>query len=851
MRPAGTPVRGTGAVKTSGRSPRTAVGPTSELAGSRPGERLRVAALMALALWCGLLGLARLTAGMAGLSFTEVPVMVASALPCLLVGVAWALVPRRVGWAVAATLAGCTVAAALLWPQIAGAFGSGARGASAESPLGGPLALLVRAQDALPELAGQTALYVVAMPLASMLLACCTLVLGAGWGFALVCVPLLMLCPQVGYEPPLSTVALLATCQVCALGYGAAARRSTRPARAMVSTLAVLALALACAIPAVERNLDDLCRPIERLDALVVRVLDGLSDARGSLGDGATHQDGTDQPAPGAPSAAAYGTAFGGDVSTGELAFSHSEVLEVATTQKPATAVYLRGYVGQDYADGTWSAASESAFVQGQSVLLGIAQDDVAALTAQLPYLMALPYAEAGLLPAATIEVGDPSGAAGPAALTPYGARPEGISGSESRYEAVLVGDYDALLDAGVLGTGAGLATAGEPDATLTALRTAYGSWARSAYLGYPAEEVARLAQVVAENPQPDTASAIRFVERYLAENAVYTTQPEAFPAGVSIPEYFLFEGHEGYCQHFATAAVLMLRLYGVPARYAAGYVAPADAFEQGTDGAWHATLEDTRAHAWAEVYTDELGWVPVETTPAGSTEAAPFSSAHLEGEGQGASDGETEPEAPSREEEAGTQASQEAGHAEDEGRIGGDEAPAQGAGTSPENEDGHGTAEAAGDHSPNDASEGRRGTAGTPPAALVAAGCAVAFLAAVLIAAHLLRARRTARLEARERCTAAELLGDLVDALHYAGLLKGLEGTEDSFARELSGAVPAVSERSAQALCDEAAEAAYGADAAPAGRIARETYRTAAEAALRTLSGPRRLAFKYLHAYL
>lgn len=849
MRPARAPVRGTGAVKTSARSPRTAVGPTSERAGSRPGERLRVAALMAVALWCGLLGLARLTAGMAGLSFAEAPVMVASALPCLLVGIVWALAPRRVGWPVAVTLAGCAVAVALLWPQIAGAFGSGVRGASAENLLGGPLALLVRAQGAVPELAGQTALYVVAMPLASMLLACCTLVLGAGWGFALVCVPLLMLCPQVGYEPPLSTVALLAACQACALAYSAAARRSTRPMRAMVSSLAVLALA--CAIPAVERNLDDLCRPIERLDALVVRVLDGLSEARGSLGDGATHQDGTNQPAPGAPSAAAYGTAFGGDVSTGELTFSHSEVLEISSTQKPATAVYLRGYVGQDYAGGTWSAASESAFVQGQSVLLGIAQDDVAALTAQLPYLMALPYAGAGLLPTAAIQVGDLSGAADPTALTPYGARSEGMSGSESRYEAVLVGDYDALLDAGVIGTGTDLATADESDATLAALRTAYGSWARSAYLGYPSEEVARLAQVVAENPQPDAASAIRFVERYLAENAVYTTQPEAFPADVSIPEYFLFEGHKGYCQHFATAAVLMLRLYGVPTRYAAGYVAPADAFEQGTDGAWHATLEDTRAHAWAEVYTDELGWVPVETTPAGSTEAAPFSSAHLEGEGQGASDGETGSEESSREEEAGAQASQEAGHAEDEGRIGGDEAPAQGADASPENEDGHGTAEAAGDHSPDDTSEGRRGATGAPPAVLVAAGCAVAFLAAALVAAHLLRARRTARLEARERCTAAELLGDLVDALHYAGLLKEFEGTEDSFAHELSGAVPAVSERSAQALCDEATEAAYGADAAPAGRTARETYRSAAEAAFRTLSGPRRLAFKYLHAYL
>lgn len=103
---------------------------------------------------------------------------------------------------------------------------------------------------------------------------------------------------------------------------------------------------------------------------------------------------------------------------------------------------------------------------------------------------------------------------------------------------------------------------------------------------------------------------------------ASYTLNPGVIPLGEEIPEYFLFESHRGYCQHFATTAALMFRLYGVPSRYVTGYMAQPDDFEQQSDGSWRAVLEDGDAHAWTEVYADGQGWKVVDATPSAGDES-------------------------------------------------------------------------------------------------------------------------------------------------------------------------------------------------------------------------------------
>ena len=98
-----------------------------------------------------------------------------------------------------------------------------------------------------------------------------------------------------------------------------------------------------------------------------------------------------------------------------------------------------------------------------------------------------------------------------------------------------------------------------------------------------------------------------------------YTTSPPAPPAGVDPVSNFLFVGREGHCEYFASAAVLLLRGAGVPARYVTGF----------RGGEWNAlgqyvAVRGDRAHAWAEAFLPDTGWTRVDATPPGVPPAAP-----------------------------------------------------------------------------------------------------------------------------------------------------------------------------------------------------------------------------------
>ena len=108
----------------------------------------------------------------------------------------------------------------------------------------------------------------------------------------------------------------------------------------------------------------------------------------------------------------------------------------------------------------------------------------------------------------------------------------------------------------------------------------------------------------------------IYFIRKWLRDNCEYSLSAGKLPAGKDFVEHFL-ENREGSCSHFASAAVIMCRYAGIPARYAEGYVIkPAD-FPSGTALGSSATVSvsDLRGHAWAEIYLDGFGWYPVEFT--------------------------------------------------------------------------------------------------------------------------------------------------------------------------------------------------------------------------------------------
>jgi hypothetical protein len=74
----------------------------------------------------------------------------------------------------------------------------------------------------------------------------------------------------------------------------------------------------------------------------------------------------------------------------------------------------------------------------------------------------------------------------------------------------------------------------------------------------------------------------------------------------------FLFGDRIGYCVHLAHAAAYLLRAMGLPSRVAAGY-----AYEAADRAGGSALLlRAGDAHAWAELYLDGVGWVPIDPSP-------------------------------------------------------------------------------------------------------------------------------------------------------------------------------------------------------------------------------------------
>lgn len=109
-----------------------------------------------------------------------------------------------------------------------------------------------------------------------------------------------------------------------------------------------------------------------------------------------------------------------------------------------------------------------------------------------------------------------------------------------------------------------------------------------------------------------DLKDLINAVSRFVKNSAEYNINTPQTPAGEDYLEYFLTKSKQGYCMHFATEATLIFRMLGIPARYVTGFsinVAGEDV------GEW-INATDKNAHAWPEIYIDNIGWIPVDVTP-------------------------------------------------------------------------------------------------------------------------------------------------------------------------------------------------------------------------------------------
>lgn len=118
-----------------------------------------------------------------------------------------------------------------------------------------------------------------------------------------------------------------------------------------------------------------------------------------------------------------------------------------------------------------------------------------------------------------------------------------------------------------------------------------------------------------------DPIETILFLQRVrdrLCSQVSYSLSPGKTPSSSDFVSYFLLENKKGYCTHYATAAVLLTRMAGIPSRYCEGYLVGTEQLEEviKDDKMFYSTeILDSNAHAWCEIYLEGIGWIPFEFT--------------------------------------------------------------------------------------------------------------------------------------------------------------------------------------------------------------------------------------------
>jgi transglutaminase-like putative cysteine protease len=149
------------------------------------------------------------------------------------------------------------------------------------------------------------------------------------------------------------------------------------------------------------------------------------------------------------------------------------------------------------------------------------------------------------------------------------------------------------------------------PDALL---EQELSAWRRNIELKLPESDnpaTQALARQLRLEAGSDAAMVEAVLARFTAEPYVYSLKPPLLPEEDPV-DAFLFQTRKGFCEHYATSFVVMMRAAGVPARVVAGY-------QGGEVNPVNRTVivHQFDAHAWAEVWLEGRGWVRVDPTAA------------------------------------------------------------------------------------------------------------------------------------------------------------------------------------------------------------------------------------------
>ena len=175
----------------------------------------------------------------------------------------------------------------------------------------------------------------------------------------------------------------------------------------------------------------------------------------------------------------------------------------------------------------------------------------------------------------------------------------------------------------------------------LSSFERDYAEFVERGYLEIDDTTMAYMKLIIDEQGfDPNDPDIIQKVATYVQNAATYNlAYNQNLDREPNVALAFLGAYKEGVCRHYATAATLLYRALGIPARYTVGFMTDVSAGET-------TAVKGADAHAWVEVYEEGFGWRCVEVTgsPAGGEPSYPPETGTGTGTAPGTGGDSTEP---------------------------------------------------------------------------------------------------------------------------------------------------------------------------------------------------------------
>jgi len=112
----------------------------------------------------------------------------------------------------------------------------------------------------------------------------------------------------------------------------------------------------------------------------------------------------------------------------------------------------------------------------------------------------------------------------------------------------------------------------------------------------------------------PDTARVEQALTFFRQDHLTYTLDPPLLQGDDQVDD-LLYRTRQGFCEHFASSFVYLMRASGVPARLVVGYQGGTPTEGGAPNGHTTLSVRNSDAHAWAEVWLTGRGWQRIDPT--------------------------------------------------------------------------------------------------------------------------------------------------------------------------------------------------------------------------------------------